>query len=104
MQIDVEKLAKEAGFKERNGQIRVQHSNGSFVVVDEELSRFAALVLEAAAVQCEDESWEGRRHADAIRAMLSASPQAPQAAQPTGAVLNTEAQRAAAGGPTGAQS
>jgi hypothetical protein len=53
MPIDVEKLALEAGFKERNGQIRVQHSNGSFVVIDEELSRFAALVLEAAAVQCD---------------------------------------------------
>ena len=54
MQIDVEKLALEAGFKVRHGFVRVQHSNGSFVVVDEELSHFAAIVLEAAAVQCEE--------------------------------------------------
>jgi hypothetical protein len=81
MQIDVEKLALEAGFKVRHGFVRVQHSNGSFVVVDEELSHFAALVLESAAVQCEEMAFVAAgqwrmntaadcdRCADSIRAM-----------------------------------
>jgi hypothetical protein len=75
-----EKLTREAGFKDRNGQIRVQHSNGqirvqhsngSFVVIADELESFAALVLEAAAVEFNQPHMElfMDQIQDAIRAM-----------------------------------
>ena len=64
--LDVEKLALEAGGV---NMLCDGFDDAATVFEPAQLHRFAALVLEAAAVQCEDESWEGRRHADAIRAM-----------------------------------
>lgn len=53
MKLNIEELAREAGFKSRDGRTRVQHSNGSFVVVDGELEAFARLIVERCATICD---------------------------------------------------
>ena len=58
MKLNIEELALEAGFKSRNGFIRVQHTNGSFVIVDDELEAFARLIVERCAATVEAESVE----------------------------------------------
>jgi uncharacterized phosphosugar-binding protein len=80
MPIDVEKLAREAGASVV-GDTDPQCWSGSIAFDGADLSRFAALVLEAAAVQCEDMAFVAAgkermntaadcdRCADAIRAM-----------------------------------
>ena len=60
MKLNIEELAREAGFKSRNGFIRVQHSNGSFVVIDEELEDFARRIVERCAVTAQHANdWRG---------------------------------------------
>lgn len=55
---EIIRMAREAGFQVRNDTIRTMHSNGSWVGINEELERFAALVAaaerEACAKVCED--------------------------------------------------
>ena len=79
---DIIKLAREAGLTERNrhSEIMVRHSNGSWVDVEQVLTRFARLVSaaerEACAQVCEArymgdnnrEDMEAKRCAEAIRA------------------------------------
>ena len=79
---DIIKLAREAGLTERNrhSEIVVRHSNGSWVDVEQVLTRFARLVSaaerEACAQVCEArymgdnnrEDMEAKRCAEAIRA------------------------------------
>ena len=45
--MDVEKLAREAGFTENMGHITARHSSGAWVAVDDRLDRFADLVRNA---------------------------------------------------------
>ena len=75
MKLNIEGLAREAGFKSRNGLIRVQHSNGSFVVIDEEIEAFARLIVERCAVtveslDCAHRCGVGTETATAIRKLL----------------------------------
>lgn len=50
MKIDLMKLAEQAGFTVMDwGQIRIKHSNGSWVSVTEQLAEFSRLVLANAA-------------------------------------------------------
>lgn len=46
------RMAREAGFKERNGIVRTMHSSGAFVGINEELERFAALIAAAEREAC----------------------------------------------------
>ena len=63
--MNIIELAKQAGFKERNGIIRTMHSSGAWVGINEEVKAFAALVrneaLEEAALVCEANAdrWPG---------------------------------------------
>ena len=81
---DILRMAREAGFKERNGIVRTMHSSGAWVGINEEIERFAALVAaaerEACAQECDDlarlhrednpdsAAWEWEECAAAIRA------------------------------------
>ena len=79
---DIIRMAREAGLTERNrhSEIIVRHSNGSWVDVEQVLTRFARLVSaaerEACAQVCEArymgdnnrEDMEAKRCAEAIRA------------------------------------
>lgn len=79
---DIIRMAREAGLTERNrhSEIIVRHSNGSWVGVEQVLTRFARLVSaaerEACAQVCEArymgdnnrEDMEAKRCAEAIRA------------------------------------
>lgn len=64
MKLNIEELAREARFKSRNGFIRVQHTNGSFVVIDEELEAFARLIVERCAAVCDKEQREWSEFSD----------------------------------------
>ena len=44
---DILRMAREAGFQDRDGTIRTMHSSGAWVGINEELERFAALVAAA---------------------------------------------------------
>ena len=58
--MNIIELAKQAGFRERNGIVRTMHSSGAWVGINEELKAFAALVraaaLEEAAEVCDSYS------------------------------------------------
>ena len=60
-------LAKQAGFRERNGIVRTMHSSGAWVGINEELKAFAALVraqvLEEAALVCDEQAHDWHLHA-----------------------------------------
>lgn len=49
---DILRMAREAGFQDRDGTIRTMHSSGAWVGINEELERFAALVAAAEREQC----------------------------------------------------
>lgn len=72
MKLDIEALAKEAGFTGRQGMIltvlsnkqgvtRTVHSNGSFVVINDELEDFARLIVERCAEECDGLSFRSDR-------------------------------------------
>lgn len=42
--MNIEQLAREAGFTENMGRITARHSSGAWVAIDDRLERFAALV------------------------------------------------------------
>lgn len=75
MKLNIEELAKQAGFRSRDGHTRVQHSNGSFVVVDGELESFARLIVERCAVTAKgaaESGWDGATIATIVRKLLEA--------------------------------
>lgn len=49
---DILRMAREAGFQDRDGTIRTMHSSGAWVGINEELERFAALVAAAERDEC----------------------------------------------------
>lgn len=62
-------------FQSRNGFIRVQHTNGSFVIVDDELEAFARLIVERCAGVADsmnESDWSPAQVAAAIRKLLEA--------------------------------
>ena len=69
---DIIRLAREAGFTRRNphSDLMVMHSNGSWVDIEEGLTRFAALVAseerESCAKVCEDTDVEQFTHCSVL--------------------------------------
>ena len=61
MKLDIEAMAREAGFKQRGGIVRTVHSNGSFVVINDELEAFARLIVERCADECDGLSFRSDR-------------------------------------------
>lgn len=49
---DILRMAREAGFQDRDGTIRTMHSSGAWVGINEELERFAALAAAAERDEC----------------------------------------------------
>lgn len=49
---DILRMAREAGFQDRDGTIRTMHSSGAWVGINEELERFSALVAAAEREEC----------------------------------------------------